>query len=164
MDHELRSEFSRVSSRENSSIIWQGTLLSFTFSGAMALALSSCNQSDSSPMMIVPPSGFNPGQATYLSNTNSAPTSPYVYSNSGNSGYLGAHGYYRIYGYPNYYDRPAPGSTVEFVSGSWGASSYRAGSSEEARESVERGGFGGGEGGEGESGHGGEGGGHGGGE
>ena len=124
----------------------------------MALALSSCNRSDANPM-IVPPSNFNPSQATFLSSTNSAPTNPYVYSAPANAGYLHTHGYYPIFGYPNYYDRPAPGSTVEFVTGGSGASSYSASSPEEARESVERGGFGGGEG---EGGHGGEGGGEGG--
>jgi len=144
---------------------WQGPLLSFTVSWAMALALSSCN-SNLGPVMIVPPKNFNPSQAPYLSNTNSAPTAPYVYSGAGNAGYLGTRGYYPIFGYPGYYERPAPGSTVEFVTGSSGASSYHASSPAEAEESASRGGFGshGSSGGEGEGGHGGgEGGGHGGG-
>jgi hypothetical protein len=142
---------------------WQGRLLSFTVSGAMAVALSSCdNKSNLGPVMVAPPNGFSPNQAVYLSNTNSAPMSQFVYSPTGGGGYLGAHGYYPIYGYPNYYDRPAPGSTVEFVTG--GSTAYTASSPDAARDDVARGGFGESGGGEGEGGHGGGEGGFGGGE
>jgi hypothetical protein len=128
----------------------QGQLLAFSMSGAMALALSSCDNPSSSSPMIVPPGGFNPSRATIYNDTNSPPTSPCVYSGGGNGSYLSSRGYYHIYGYPGYYYQPAPGSTVEFVEG--GSTGYSAGSPEEAQENVARGGFG--EGGEGE-GHGG---------
>jgi hypothetical protein len=143
----------------------QGRLLAFGMTGAMALALNACDGSKSSGSapMIAPPNTFTTEQASALYSTNYPPNSPYVYSATGGSGggsYLTSHGYYRLYGYPGYYYRPAPGATVEFVEG--GSSSYRAGSAAEADETVARGGFG--EGGEGGEGHGGGGeGGHGGG-
>jgi hypothetical protein len=128
----------------------QGRLLAFSMTGAMALALNACgNKSDSAPM-IAPPGDFSPQRAAYLSDTNSPPTSPYVYSSGGNGSYLGGQGYFHLYGYPGYYYRPAPGTAVEFVEG--GSSDYSAGSPAEAQDNVTRGGFG--EGGEGE-GHGG---------
>jgi hypothetical protein len=111
--------------------------------------------------MIAPPGGFNPVLASYYSDTNQPPTNACVYANGGSGGYLGGHGYYRVYGYPNYYYRPAPGSPIEIVNG--GSSSYTAGSPEEANENVVRGGFGGGDEGEGGHGFGGGEGGHGGG-
>ncbi len=133
----------------------------------MALALTACNQSGPDQTMVAPPNDFNPRQAVAYNNTNSPPVTPCVFSSSGNGSYLSSHGYYHVYGYPGYYYRPAPGSTVEIIQG--GSPNYAAGSPEEARENVARGGFGesgGGEGeGHGEGAHGGgEGGGHGGGE
>jgi len=120
---------------------WQGPLLSFTVSGAMALALSACNNTYQTPM-IVPPNGFDPKQASYFNSTNSPPTNACVYTgDSGNSAYLCSHGYFPVYGYPHYYDRPAPGSQVQLISGGSGISSYSAHSPEEAR-STARGGFG----------------------
>ena len=134
----------------------QGRLLAFGITGAMALAVSACGpaNADPGPTLLVPPDGFNPRSASYYSDTNQPPTNAAVYApNSGTGGYLGGHGYYRVYGFPSYYYRPAPGSNIELVSGGESAN-YRAGSASEAR-SVARGGFG--EGGEG--GHGGFGGG-----
>jgi hypothetical protein len=128
----------------------------------MALALTACNQSGPGQTMVAPPNGFNPRQAVVYNDTNSPPVTPCVYSGSGNGSYLGGHGYYHVYGYPGYYYRPAPGSTVELIEG--GSSTYAAASPEEARENVSRGGFGESGGGEGEGHGGGEGGGHGGGE
>ncbi len=97
--------------------------------------------------MVVPPPDFRTSQANTLYSTNYPPNSPYVHSNggagSGGGPFLTSRGYYR----------PAPGTTVELVNG--GSSTYRAGSSAEAEETVARGGFG--EGGEGGEGHGGEG-------
>jgi len=131
----------------------QGRLLAFGMTGAMALAVSACGPANSSPgpTLLVPPDGFNPRSASYYSDTNQPPTNAAVYApNSGTGGYLGGHGYYRVYGFPSYYYRPAPGSRVELVSGGESAA-YRAGSAAEAR-SVARGGFGegGGHGGFGE--------------
>lgn len=137
----------------------QGRLLAFGMSGAMALAMSACSR-DSDPVMVSPPNNFNTNQAVYYDNTNQPPVTPYVYAGANNAPYLGGHGYYPLYGYPNYYWRPTPGSTVQLVSG--GSSTYQAGSPSEANESVARGGFG--ASGEGEGGHGGGEGGHGGGE
>ena len=131
----------------------QGRLLAFGMTGAMALAVAACGPADSAPpgpTLIVPPNGFNPRDATYYSDTNQPPTNAAVFASSGNGGYLGAHGYYRVYGFPSYYYRPAPGTSIELVSGGE-TESYRAGSASEAR-SVARGGFG-------EGGHGGFGGG-----
>jgi hypothetical protein len=139
----------------------QGRLLAFSMTGAMALALNACTYKSDSPPMIVPPGNFNASQAVFLSNTNSPPTAPYVYSSGGSGSYLGSRGYYHLYGYPDYYYHPAPGSRVEVVED--GSADYRAGSPAEAEE-VARGGFGEGGEGEGHGGFGGEGGGHGGGE
>jgi len=133
----------------------QGRLLAFGMTGAMALAVSACGPANTapSPTLLVPPDGFNPRSASYYSDTNQPPTNAAVYApNSGTGGYLGGHGYYRVYGFPSYYYRPAPGSRVELVSGGESAG-YRASSASEAR-SVARGGFG-----EGGGGHGGFGGG-----
>lgn len=118
----------------------QGRLLAFSMTGAMAIALTSCNRSESGPTMIAPPNGFNTNQASNFTGTNQPPTTPYVHAGSAYGGYLGGHGYYPVYGYPNYYWRPAPGTRVEFVSG--GSPSYSAGSPAEAHESIARGGFG----------------------
>ena len=137
----------------------QGQLLAFGMTGAMALALSACdNASGSGETMLVPPTNFNPAKAVDYSSTNQPPQSPEVFAHSNCSGYLCGHGYFPVYGYPGYYYEPAPGSSIELVRG--GSRTYVADSPEEARENVARGGFGG----EGE--HGGEGGegGHGGGE
>lgn len=117
----------------------QGRLLAFGMSGAMALALTACSRE---PVMVAPPNNFQTAEATWFDNTNQPPTNAYVYSTSNSGPYLGAHGYYPIYGYPHYYWRPAPGSTVQLVTGGYGASSYRASSPAEANESVARGGFG----------------------
>ena len=120
----------------------QGPLLAFGMTGAMALALAACNNSGGSgPTMIAPPGNFDPSQAKYLSGTNQAPTAPYMYDGGGgHGGFLTGSGYYPMYGYPNYYYRPAPGATVELVTG--GSSGYVASSPGEGQESVERGGFG----------------------
>ena len=115
----------------------QGRLLAFSMSGAMAMALTACH--DSGPTMIVPPVDFNTNQAEWVYGTNAPPTASTVHS-SGGGVFLGSRGYYPVYGYPGYYYRPAPGSTVELVSGA--SSSYRAGSPAEARANVARGGFG----------------------
>lgn len=137
----------------------QGQILAFSMTGALAVALAACDDNSSSSVpMVAPPNGFNPTQATAYSDTNQPPTNTCVYSNGGSGGYLGSHGYYRVYGYPGYYYRPAAGSSIEIVNG--GSSTYSAGSPEEANENVARGGFGGE--GEGEGGHGGYGGGEGG--
>ncbi len=116
----------------------QGRLLAFGVTGALALAVSACGRNDST--MVVPPNSFNPNNAVSYNGTNQPPTNATVYASPGYSGYLGSRGYYPVYGYPNYYYQPAPGSTVQLVSGD--ASSYRASSPAEAR-SVARGGFGG---------------------
>jgi hypothetical protein len=141
----------------------QGRLLAFGITGAMALAVSACGPTNStpSPTLLVPPQGFNPKNATYYSDTNQPPTNSTVYATSSHGGYLGSCGYYRVYGYPDYYYRPAPGTSVELVSG--GDTAEYSASSPDAARSVARGGFGEG-GGEGEGGHGGFGGGEGGGE
>ena len=131
----------------------QGHLLAFGLTGAMALAVTACNNSGATgPPMILPPGSFNTSEASSFYGTNQPPNSPYVYDGAGggHSTFLTGIGYYPIYGYPNYYYRPAPGSTVELVTGA--SSGYVAGSPAEAQESVDRGGFGGGE----EGGHGGE--------
>jgi len=133
----------------------QGQLLAFSMSGALALALSACSKTTPDEVMIAPPNDFKPEQAATVYSTNAPPTGPYVYSTPANGGYLGHCGYYHIYGYPNYYYRPAPGTTVELVTG--GSETYSAGSVTAAHENIERGGFGeSGEGhGFGEGGHGG---------
>jgi len=127
----------------------QGRLLAFGMTGAMALAVSACSPSNASPdpTLVVPPTDFNPRAASYYMNTNQPPTNATIYSpgggidGNGAGGYLTSHGYYQVYGFPSYYYRPAPGTTVELVSGG-GTAGYRAGSPAEAR-SVARGGFGG---------------------
>jgi hypothetical protein len=118
----------------------QGRLLAYGMTGAMALALAACSRPQSEQMMVAPPNNFTTNQAPEYASTNQAPVTAYVHSGGGCSGYLCGHGYYPIYGYPGYYYRPAPGSTVEMVSG--GSSSYAASSPAEARASVARGGFG----------------------
>jgi hypothetical protein len=119
----------------------QGSLLAFSMSGAMALALAACGRSNSSPTMISPPSGFSTNDATAWTGTNGVvPSSPYVYANAGSAAYLGGAGYYPMYGFPGYFYRPAPGSTVQFITG--GSPTYSAGSVSEAHANVARGGFG----------------------
>ena len=121
----------------------QGRLLAFGMTGAMALAVSACGPVNTapSPTLLVPPDGFNPRSASSYSDTNQPPTNAAIYApNSGTGGYLGGHGYYRVYGFPSYYYRPVPGSNIELVSGGESAA-YRASSASEAR-SVARGGFG----------------------
>ncbi len=125
----------------------QGRLLAFGMTGAMALALSACD--NPSQVMISPPGEFDPNRASAYTNTNQPPSSSSVCANPGCGAYLGGHGYYPVYGYPGYFYRPAPGSTVELVRGS---GNYSAGSPEEARASVARGGFGESGGGHGEGG------------
>ncbi len=124
----------------------QGGLLAFGVTGAFALAIYGCSRNEAT--MVVPPGNFSPNNAVSWSDTNQPPTNATVYASSGHGGYLGTHGYFPVYGYPNYYFRPAPGSTVEVVRGS--TDSFVATSPDEAR-SVARGGFGeaGGEGGHG---------------
>jgi hypothetical protein len=132
----------------------QGRLLAFGVTGAMALAVTACDRRDTT--MIVPPGGFSPTNAVYYNNTNQPPTNTTILASPGCAGYVAGHGYYPVYGYPNYYYRPTPGSTIEVVSGETGG--YVASSPDEAR-SVAHGGFG--SSGEGEGGHGGGEGGHG---
>ncbi len=161
MLHEQSSPHGRIESVKAHDRRRQGQLLAFGMSGAMAVALSACNNSDKSgELMIAPPNSFNPQQAVTVYSTNSPPSAPFVYSPPNNGPYLGGCGYYHVYGFPNYYYRPAPGTAVEFISG--GSPNYSAGSAEEANENIARGGFGesAGEGegeghGSGEGGHGG---------
>jgi hypothetical protein len=123
---------------------WQGPVVAIGITGALAVAIAACSQKGGStnPTMVAPPNNFNPTQATFLSSTNQAPNSPYVYDggSGGHAAFLMGRGYFPIYGYPSYYYRPAPGSTVELVSGR--TSGYVAGSPGEARATAARGGFG----------------------
>jgi hypothetical protein len=130
-----------------------GRTVALSMTGAMAMAMSACHR-ENGPLMIAPPSDFHTNEVTALTDTNQAPSSTYLQANSQYSTYLGGHGYYPLYGFPGYYYRPKPGSTVEFIRGA--SSSYSAGSAEEANENISRGGFGesGGEGGGEGEGHG----------
>lgn len=91
--------------------------------------------------MLVPPNSFTTNQAVALDSTNVPPSGSYVHTAGvGYGPWLYSRGYYPVYGFPNYYAKPATGVPFQLVEGA--STSYRAGSAAEANASVSRGGFG----------------------
>ncbi len=132
----------------------QGSLVAFTMAGAMALALSGCDNAQPAPgTYIAPPKGLTPNDAVVVGSNDGPTTNAYVHPvGPGGGGSFVARGYYPVYNQPGYYYRPAPGTTAQIMTVS---ESFAGGGDGEG--GISRGGFGGGEGGEG--GHGGGGGG-----
>ena len=143
--------------------------LTFAMVGAMALALTACNEDveqRSDGVVIQPPSNFSTNEAAPYS-TDGSTTNSVIYARPATypPSLLYGRGYYPIYNYPGYYYHPAPGysgysSDSRFTPGRIVTTSSYGGGGEESEggehSSTSRGGFGG-EGGEG--GHGGFGGG-----
>jgi hypothetical protein len=120
----------------------QGSLVAFTMAGAMAMALTGCDDAQQpAGTYIAPPKGLTPNDAAVMTTYDAATTNAYIHPTSPGAGvYWTSRGYYPVYAQPGYYYRPAPGTTAQIMTVS---ESFASG---EGDDGISRGGFGGGEG------------------